>query len=66
LQPSVIQEIENDTTIWERTPIENLAQSGDLAIYKHRGFWQPMDTMRDKMQLEEMWAQGNAPWKTWQ
>lgn len=65
LNSAVLNEIKNDATIWETTPIENIARSGELAIYKHRGFWQPMDTLRDKVQLDEMWARGKAPWKTW-
>jgi glucose-1-phosphate cytidylyltransferase len=66
LEPSVIDLIADDATIWERKPLEALAKSGQLSIYKHNGFWQPMDTLRDKQHLEELWASGKAPWKTWQ
>ena len=65
LSPKVIDFIENDATIWEREPLESLAMSGQLAAYAHTGFWQPMDTLRDKLQLEELWASGAAPWKVW-
>lgn len=65
LQPEVIDLIADDTVTWERKPLETLAARGELAIYKHRGFWQPMDTIRDKTYLEELWASGRAPWKTW-
>jgi len=65
LEPSVIDLIEADSTIWEREPLERLSQSGDLVAYRHYGFWQPMDTLRDKQQLEAQWASGNAPWKIW-
>jgi glucose-1-phosphate cytidylyltransferase len=65
LSPKVINLIEGDLTIWERGPLERLAEDGQLAAYQHYGFWQPMDTLRDKAQLEELWASGKAPWKTW-
>lgn len=65
LEPSVIDLIDDDSTIWERGPLEALASSGQLAAYKHTGFWQPMDTLRDKVMLEELWASGAAPWKVW-
>ena len=58
--------IEGDATVWEREPMERLASEGQLAAYRHAGFWQPMDTMRDRMYLEELWAKGNAPWKVWE
>lgn len=61
---SVIDLIEGPDTIWERKPLEQLAANGELAAYKHEGFWQPMDTLRDKNYLESLWQQG-APWKTW-
>jgi glucose-1-phosphate cytidylyltransferase len=64
LQPDVIDLIEGPLTLWEREPLEALAQSGDLVAYVHEGFWQPMDTLRDKHHLEELWQKG-APWKTW-
>ncbi len=65
LSPKVIDYIEGDSTIWERTPMERLASEGKLAAYLHHGFWQPMDTLRDKNHLEELWSSGKAPWKTW-
>jgi glucose-1-phosphate cytidylyltransferase len=65
LEPSVIDLVEDDATIWERKPLEALAKANQLGIYKHQGFWQPMDTLRDKQLLEELWAAGKAPWKVW-
>lgn len=65
LNPSVIDLIDDDTTIWERKPLETLAKTGQLEAFKHDGFWQPMDTLRDKQHLEEMWSAGDAPWKVW-
>jgi len=65
LSPDVIDYIDGDATIWERGPLERLAQEGNLAAYQHHGFWQPMDTLRDKVQLEELWLSGKAPWKIW-
>jgi len=65
LSPKVIDEIEGDQTIWEREPMEKLASEGQLSAYLHTGFWQPMDTLRDKNNLEELWQSGNAPWKVW-
>jgi glucose-1-phosphate cytidylyltransferase len=65
LEPSVINLIADDSTIWERKPLEALATAGQLSIYKHNGFWQPMDTLRDKQHLEELWSSGKAPWKSW-
>ena len=65
LSPQVLHLIEGDHTVWEREPLESLAESGQLAAYQHTGFWQPMDTLRDKTHLEELWANGNAPWKVW-
>lgn len=64
LSPKVIEYIDGDSTTWEKDPLERLAQDGELAAYLHRGFWQPMDTLRDKIHLEELWDSGNAPWKT--
>jgi len=61
----VIDYIEGDHTTWEREPMERLAQEGELSAFRHDGFWQPMDTLRDKMQLEELWATQKAPWKIW-
>jgi glucose-1-phosphate cytidylyltransferase len=63
--PSVLDLVEGPHTIWEREPLERLAVQGDLAAYQHHGFWQPMDTVRDKVVLEELWATGAAPWKIW-
>ncbi len=65
LSPSVIDYIAGDETIWEREPLERLAEQGELAAYQHHGFWQPMDTLRDKMNLEDLWQSGAAPWKVW-
>ena len=66
LSPKVIDLIDNEKTIWEREPLERLAKSGQLQAFKHSGFWQPMDTLRDKNYLEELWGSGKAPWKTWE
>lgn len=66
LSPSVIDLIDNDDTTWEREPLEQLAQAGQLAAYVHTGFWQPMDTLRDKTLLDELWTSGKAPWKKWE
>ena len=66
LSPTVIDYITDDTTIWERDPLEQLAKEGDLAAFSHDGFWHPMDTLRDKIYLEELWLSGKAPWKVWQ
>jgi glucose-1-phosphate cytidylyltransferase len=65
LEPGVLDYLGDDTTIWEQEPLEGLARDNQLAAYKHGGFWQPMDTLRDKNQLEELWATGRAPWKVW-
>jgi len=65
LSPKVLDYIEDDSTIWERTPLEALARDGQLCAYPHTGFWHAMDTMRDKAYLEELWQSGEAPWKTW-
>lgn len=65
LEPSVFDEIAGDHIIWEREPLQSLASSGELHAFQHRGFWQPMDTLRDKQLLEELWQSGQAPWKTW-
>ena len=66
LSPKVIDLIVDDATIWEREPLESLAAQGQLSAFQHTGFWQPMDTLRDKTHLEELWASGTAPWKVWQ
>jgi glucose-1-phosphate cytidylyltransferase len=65
LSPKVIDFIIDDKTTWEREPLERLAQEDDLAAFPHHGFWQPMDTLRDKLYLEELWQSGEAPWKVW-
>lgn len=65
LEPDVIDYIDGDETVWEKEPLESLAGNGMLAAYKHSGFWQPMDTLRDKNLLEELWSTGKAPWKAW-
>jgi glucose-1-phosphate cytidylyltransferase len=65
LSPKVGDYIENDQTVWEREPMERLARENQLSVYFHRGFWQPMDTLRDRRHLESLWAAGKAPWKTW-
>jgi glucose-1-phosphate cytidylyltransferase len=65
LKRKVIDLIDSDETVWERSPLETLARSGQLAAFKHDGFWQPMDTLRDKQHLEDLWQSGNAPWKSW-
>lgn len=65
LSPDVINHIDGDETVWERSPMETLAREGQMSAYLHSGFWQPMDTLRDKNYLEELWAEGNAPWKVW-
>ena len=65
LSPKVLEHIDGDETSWENEPLARLADQGQLSAYLHRGFWQPMDTMRDKTQLEELWDSGHAPWKVW-
>jgi glucose-1-phosphate cytidylyltransferase len=65
LSPRCIDLIEGDQTSWEGGPLTELARSGQLEAFEHQGFWQPMDTLRDKNQLEELWATGRAPWKVW-
>ncbi|MDQ6944037.1 MAG: glucose-1-phosphate cytidylyltransferase [Candidatus Eremiobacteraeota bacterium] len=65
LSPGVFDYIGTDQTVWEREPLEQLAADGKLSAFVHRGFWQPMDTLRDKTMLEESWASGAAPWKVW-
>lgn len=65
LEPAVIDYITGDSTVWEREPLEELAQAGLLSAFKHYGFWQPMDTLRDKNYLENLWESGQAPWKLW-
>jgi glucose-1-phosphate cytidylyltransferase len=65
LSPKVIDLIDNDATYWEREPMETLASSGQLRAFRHHGFWQPMDTLRDRQTLEDLWSTGRAPWKVW-
>lgn len=65
LEPAAISYIEGDSTSWERAPLANLANDGELAAFPHHGFWQPCDTLRDKRELERLWAQGAAPWCVW-
>jgi glucose-1-phosphate cytidylyltransferase len=64
-EPSVIDRIAGDQTIWERGPVEKLASEGQLSVYRHQGFWAAMDTLRDKVFLEDLWKSGIAPWKVW-
>lgn len=65
LEPSVIDLIESDDTVWEQAPLRTLAAEGQLGAFRHSGFWQPMDTLRDKKFLEGKWSEGSAPWKVW-
>ena len=65
LAPDVLSRINGDETTWEQEPLETLAQDGQLGIYRQAGFWQPMDSLRDKTQLEKHWESGKAPWKIW-
>ena len=65
LEPSVIDLIDNDDCIWEQEPMNELATRGELNAYFHKGFWQPMDTLRDRQKLEELWNSEHAPWKVW-
>ncbi|QNI83940.1 glucose-1-phosphate cytidylyltransferase [Synechococcus sp. PROS-7-1] len=65
LEPDVIDRIDGDTTIWEQEPLRSLAADGELSAYQHNGFWHPMDTLRDRVLLEDLWGKGKAPWKVW-
>ena len=65
LEPEVIDRIEGDATIWEQDPLRSLAADGQLTAFRHTGFWQPMDTLRDRVYLEDLWANAKAPWKMW-
>jgi glucose-1-phosphate cytidylyltransferase len=65
LEPSVLDFIDDDSTVWEQEPLKKLAQTGQLAAYQHRGFWQAMDTLREKNLLEDLWSSGQAPWRSW-
>ena len=65
MNPEVFDYIEGDSTVFEKGPLEKLAKDGQLMSYHHNGFWQCMDTQREKKHLEELWESGNAPWKVW-
>jgi glucose-1-phosphate cytidylyltransferase len=65
LDPRVIDRIDGDATVWEQSPLQSLAADGELGAYRHEGFWQSMDTLREKQLLESLWASGRAPWKVW-
>ena len=65
LEPGVFDMVSSDSTTWEAEPLQRLAAEGQLQAYRHHGFWQPMDTLRDRVHLEELWASGKAPWKRW-
>ena len=65
LSPSVLSLIDDDSTVWEQGPLESLARNHQIAAFEHSGFWQPMDTLRDKNHLEDLWVSGKAPWKSW-
>lgn len=65
LSPAVLSRLSGDDCVWEAAPLEGLAADGELKVFRHAGFWQPMDTLRDKNALEEAWRSGRAPWKTW-
>ncbi|RMF78486.1 MAG: glucose-1-phosphate cytidylyltransferase, partial [Nitrospirae bacterium] len=65
LSPRVLDYIEGDDTVWENGPIQRIAAEGGLCAFRHRGFWRAMDTLRDREQLERLWAEGRAPWKVW-
>ena len=66
LSPKVLEHIEDDATTWEQTPLMKLAEEGELMAFEHQGFWQPMDTLRDKHLLESLWESGTATWKSWE
>ena len=66
LSPKALDYIEDNNTVWEQEPLKILAENGELMAFQHPGFWQPLDTLRDKNYLEELWAKGKAPWKIWQ
>jgi glucose-1-phosphate cytidylyltransferase len=65
LEPNIFDYIEGDNTAWENEPLQNLAKNGELEGYKHSGFWKPMDTLRDRYDLDTLWASEKAPWKVW-
>jgi len=66
MQPEIFDYIEGDGTVLEKEPMENLARAGELVSFRHAGFWQPMDTLRDRNHLETLWKNGKAPWKIWE
>lgn len=66
VEPAAIEQIDDDATVWERAPLERLAGRGQLAAFRHHGFWQPMDTLRDRQALEGLWQSGDAPWAVWE
>lgn len=66
LSPNVLERIDSDACVWEQEPLMGLAEDGELMAYEHEGFWQPMDTLRDKNHLEVLWQSGKAPWKSWE
>ena len=65
LRNAIFDYLAGDDTVWENEPLERLANQGELMGFQHNGFWKPMDTLRDKQQLEKLWLEGRAPWKTW-
>jgi len=65
LEPNIFDYLKDDSTIWEKEPLQKLASENQLSVFKHTEFWQPMDTMREKKYLEELWNSGKAPWKIW-
>jgi glucose-1-phosphate cytidylyltransferase len=65
LSPYIFKYLDDDTTVWEQKPLQRLASEGQLMAFEHHGFWQPMDTLRDKHFLEELWVKDEAPWKKW-
>lgn len=65
LEPGVLKHIDGDNTVWEQQPLQRLVANGELSAYQHKGFWQAMDTLREKNHLEELWSSGKAPWKCW-
>ena len=66
LEAGIFDYIIDDTTTWEHEPLEKIAQDNQLNAYKHQGFWKPMDTLRDKLELENLWQSGKSPWKIWE
>ena len=66
LSPQVLERVSGDDCVWEQQPLISLAEDSELMAFEHQGFWQPMDTLRDKIHLEELWSEGKAPWKTWE